>query len=218
MSTTTRTPLTRERISAAALAVMDRSGYEAVSMRRLGDELGVSAMSLYNHIQDKDDLMLSMIEAAMADFVLPDDAVTEWETRIRLLARSYRDVLMTHPGVMQLFAECSRPSTSVQALRPIEESLVTLRSAGLADADMVEAYRMFGGYIMGFVLMETRGMFQAPEGVPVEMLPSMIPDELPTLKANFSVMCMSDSSMDFEFGIDVMIAGIRERVGVARAT
>ena len=98
------------------------------------------------------------------------------------------------------------------ALRPIEVALETFCSAGLSQADAAEAYRMFGGYIMGFVLMETRGMFEAPEGVSAESLAAQIPDELPLLKANFGVMCMSDSGMDFDFGVDVMIAGIRERV------
>lgn len=191
---------------------MDSDGTEAVTMRRVGDELGVSAMSLYNHVEDKDDLMVAMIEGIMAGFALPEEGVEDWEDRIRLLARSYRDVLMAHPGVMQLMTEAKRPSNSAASLHPIEVALVTLRSAGLTDTDAVEAYRMFGGYIMGFVLMETRGMFDAPEGVSPEMLAAQIPDELPMLKANFGIMCMSDSGMDFDFGLEIMILGIRQRV------
>lgn len=208
----TRQPLTRGRIAAAAVGVMDREGPDALSMRHIGDELGVSAMSLYNHVEDRDDLILAMIDEVMAEFELPVSDVEGWEERVRLLARSYRDVLLAHPGVMQLFTEVQRPSTSIESLRPIEIALVTLRSTGLSEADAVEAYRMFGGYIMGFVLMESKGMFDAPAGMSSEMLAAQIPDALPMLKANFGVMCMSDSSMDFEFGVDIMIAGIRERV------
>ena len=70
---------------------------------------------------------------------------------------------------------------------------------------------------MGFVLMETRGMFDPPPGMSPQTLAEQIPDELPLLKANVGVLCVSDRGMDFDFGVELMIAGIRDRVAGARS-
>ena len=94
----------------------------------------------------------------------------------------------------------------------MEVALQTLQSAGLSDDDTVDAYKSFGGYIMGFVLMETRQMFRPPEGAAPESVAEQLPDELPNLKRLFPVLCASDVQLDFDFGIELMIAGLREHV------
>ena len=216
-----RPPLTRERIADVAVSIMDAEGLEAVTMRRLGRELGVEAMSLYNHVEDRSDLEGAMIERVMNDFVLPSDEVKGWEERVRVMARSYRDVLMAHPDVMQLFADHEKPpTTAVAPMRPMEMALQTLQSAGLSDEETIDTYKTFGGYIMGFVLMESRQMLRAPEGVPPEVVTAGLPDELPMVKRLFPMLCVSDATMDFDYGINMLIAGMRERVrprGAAKA-
>lgn len=213
----TRSPLTRERIAETAVTIMDAEGLDAVTMRRLGRELGVEAMSLYNHIEDRSDLEGAMIERVMSEFVLPSDDVTAWEDRIRLMARSYRDVLMAHPDVMTLFADHEAPPTmAVTPLRPMEIALETLLSAGLSDEDTIDVYKAFGGYIMGFVLMETRQMFRAPDGAPPEAIAAQLPEELPNLRRMFPVLCNSDARLDFDFGVEMLIAGLREHVRAGR--
>src|SRR5262245_14609314 len=135
----TRPPLTRERIADTAVRIMDDEGLEAVTMRRLGRELGVEAMSLYNHVQDRADLEAAMIERVMDDFVLPSDAVKGWEERVRVMARSYRELLMAHPATIQLFADQEKPfTTSASSMRPMELALQTLQSAGLTDEETID--------------------------------------------------------------------------------
>src|SRR3990170_6747539 len=98
-----RDPLTRERIVRAALQLMDQEGLEAVTMRRIGRELGVEAMSLYNHVKDKEDILDGICEHVLAQFRVAD--VEDWAEAARLGAREYRRLLRDHPNVIILMTE-----------------------------------------------------------------------------------------------------------------
>ncbi|MEX0990971.1 MAG: TetR/AcrR family transcriptional regulator C-terminal domain-containing protein [Actinomycetota bacterium] len=213
---TTREPLTRDRVAETAVQVMDAEGYGAVTMRRIGRELGVEAMSLYNHVADKDDLVTAMIDAVFGDFALPPGDVGDWEQQIRLLARSYRAALLAHPDVIQLLAENTQPSTRMESLLPLDTALATLRSIGLSDQEVVTAYRMFGGFIIGYVMMETRGIMSLGDDIDVDAVTAVIPDELPNLKQLVPEICAPGTEADFDFGIEVMIRGLRGRVPEGR--
>src|SRR5215218_7220008 len=104
-----REPLTRDRILEAALEVMDREGLEAVTMRRIGRELGVEAMSLYNHVRDKEDILDAICEEVMAQFRVPD--AQEWTEAARAGSHEYRRLLLAHPHVITLMTERKRPFT-----------------------------------------------------------------------------------------------------------
>ena len=91
-----REPLTRDRIIRTAVRIMDEEGLEAVSMRRIGRELGVEAMSLYNHVEDKEDILDSICEVVVSDFRIPD--ADGWNEAARLAAREYRRLLLAHPS------------------------------------------------------------------------------------------------------------------------
>src|SRR5512134_389303 len=93
-----REPLTRERVIEAALRIMDAEGLEAVTMRRIGRELGVEAMSLYNHVRDKDDILDGISDAVMSQFEMPS-ATKDWSKDARAMAREWRRLLGLHPGV-----------------------------------------------------------------------------------------------------------------------
>src|SRR5712691_2581966 len=147
-----REPLTRERIIRTALRIMDQEGLEAVSMRHIGRELGVEAMSLYNHVQDKEDILDSICEMVLADFRIPD--ADGWMEGARLAAREYRRLLLAHPTVITLMTERKRPLTNPESLRAYEFALEVFRTAGLSVADSVRAFHVFGGFILGFVTME----------------------------------------------------------------
>lgn len=210
----TREPLTRERVLEAALSIMDREGPDALTMRRLGRELGVEAMSLYNHVRDKNDLITGMIERVMSAFEAPRAGT--WEDRARALTRSWRQVMKAHPGVIQLFAEHRQPMSDPEGLLPIELSLKALHELGLSDEDTSRAYQMIGGYIMGFVMQEVRGMFSPQEDGempdPVKLIASLPPGMFPTIERICPILCSTDPDSAFEFGVDVMIAGLRERI------
>ena len=102
MSMGTRVPLTRERIIAAAVELVDESGLDALSMRKLGAALGVEAMSLYNHVDNKDDVLDGILDAVLREVPQPDPGLP-WDERLRELAHGFRRVGLAHPGVLPMF-------------------------------------------------------------------------------------------------------------------
>jgi AcrR family transcriptional regulator len=208
-----RERLTRERIVAAALSVMDTEGLEAVSMRRIAREVGVEAMSLYHHVRDKEDVLDGICEAVMGEFEYPD-AAGDISQRLRAGARSYRRLLQAHPDVMRLFAERHGPArSSPESFRPMEFALGLFREAGLSDRDCVQAFHAFGGYIQGFVMMEG-GTIESPQHVTrKEDLVATLPiDEFPVLASVSRYFAECDGDEQFEFGMDLMIRGLTAMV------
>jgi AcrR family transcriptional regulator len=114
-----REKLTRDRVIEAAMQVMDDEGLDAVSMRRVGRELGVEAMSLYHHVHDKEDLLLGIREHVLSEFVDPGKE-GPWEIRARRAARSWRQVLRAHPNAIGLVSAPKRFAMTAAALRPTE--------------------------------------------------------------------------------------------------
>lgn len=211
-----RAPLTRERILRAALDVMDEEGLEAVTMRRLGHELGVEAMSLYNHVEDKETLLDGVCELVMAEFEFPTPSA-DWAENCRRGAREWRRLLQTHPDVMRLFAGNRHPARSVDSLRPMEYALRIFRDAGLSDRDTAQAFHAFGGYIQGFVMMEqgsiAGGTDEAHVKAHQELAATLEPDEFVALLASAPYFAECDPDEQFEFGLELLIAGLRSRTG-----
>jgi TetR/AcrR family tetracycline transcriptional repressor len=210
----TRERLTRDKIVGAALAIMDAEGLETVTMRRVGRELGVEAMSLYNHVEDKDALLDGVCEQVMRGFSFPPHA-SDWTVEARALARSFRRVLRSHPNVITLFSQHTGRMLSFDAFRPMEAALSCLRRAGLSEHETAQAYRMLGGFIFGFVLMEVGQQFgkDLPEGMTPEQVAQMLPpDELPTTGALLAELANCDPDVDFEYGLDLMIRGLQARI------
>jgi AcrR family transcriptional regulator len=209
-----RPPLTRERIVRAALRVMDAEGLEAVSMRRIGRELGVEAMSLYNHVEDKEDILDGICELVMSEFEYPEPA-EDWAESARRGARAWRRLLKAHPDVMRLFAQERGPARSVDSMRPMEFALRLLRASGLSDRDTAQAFHAFGGYIQGFVIMEMGSIAGGTDEAHLKThqeLASLLPDEFATLRAVSPHFAECDADEQFEFGLDLLIRGVLERV------
>jgi AcrR family transcriptional regulator len=211
-----RQPLTRERIVEAALRVMDRDGLEAVTMRRLGRELGVEAMSLYNHVEDKDAVLRGVLARVLADFELPDDPELDWVERIRQMSRTFRALLLRHPGVIPLLSEKSGPITDPRALTPIEIALQTLRDAGLSEPETIHAYRAVVGYVVGSVALEVAGFLNPGEAGAdhLEEMRATIPlDSFPRVVELLPAMHACDPGEEFEHGLDLLLTGLRIRGG-----
>jgi AcrR family transcriptional regulator len=211
-----RKPLSGERIIEAALRVMDQEGLEAVTMRRLGRELGVEAMSLYNHVEDKDAVLRGILARVLGDFELPGDRELDWIERIREMSRTFRALLLRHPGVIPLLSEKSGPITDPRALAPIETALQTLREAGLSQEETIHAYRAVVGFVVGNVALEIAGFLnpddealayleQMRDAIPFERFPRVI-ELLPAMHA-------CDPDQEFEHGLDLLLTGLRSRVG-----
>jgi AcrR family transcriptional regulator len=148
-----RTPLNRQRVLEAAVELADRDGLESLSMRKLGGELGVEAMSLYNHVSNKDDLLDGIVDVIADGFADPRSVEGDgWRDVIRECARTEHEVLLQHPWVAAL-AE-SRVMTGPIRLRYYDALLGVLRDAGFS---MLAAYRanlVLDSYVYGFTLQD----------------------------------------------------------------
>jgi AcrR family transcriptional regulator len=208
-----REPLTRARIVDAALHLMDTEGLEAVTMRRVAREVGVEAMSLYHHVEDKEDLLDGICERVMAAFEFPA-RTDDWAEDCRRGARAWRDLLKKHPNVMRLFAEQRGPVRSIDSMRPTEYALRLLRQGGLSDRDTAQAFHAFGGYIQGFVMMELGSITGGADEEHIKMnaeLGARLPDEFGALQAVSPYFAECSADEQFEFGLDLLIRGLQAR-------
>ncbi|MGH2679485.1 MAG: TetR/AcrR family transcriptional regulator C-terminal domain-containing protein [Actinomycetota bacterium] len=209
-----REPLTRDRVIEAALRVMDEEGLEAVSMRRIAREVGVEAMSLYHHVEDKEDLLDGICERVMVEFEFPEPG-EDWADNVRQGARAWRRLLKDHPNVMRLFAEQRGPVRSIDSMRPTEFALRLLQECGLTDRDTAQAFHAFGGYIQGFVMMELGSIAGGADAEHQKMhaeLAAALPSEFPALRAVSRYFAECDPDEQFEFGLDLLIRGMEANV------
>jgi len=212
-----REKVTRARVIEAALHLMDTEGLEAVSMRRVGRELGVEAMSLYNHVRDKEDLLDGIREHVLSEFLEPG---TEgpWEERARRAARSWRHIMRAHPNMLTLISEAKRFSMTPSSTQPTETALRLLREGGLSEEDAVKAFCALGGFIVGFVMFEIGVQRSTETGTdlpsPQRLTASLDPDEFPCFLASLPHLMKGDIDERFEYGLDLLIAGVRSKTAV----
>ena len=154
-----RAPLNRDRVLRAAVALADQAGMSALSMRKLGEALGVEAMSLYNHIASKSDLLDGMIDIVFGEIDLPaeagdgdGDGEPGWRAAMRRRAISARQVLRRHPWAIGLME--SRITPGPATLRHHDAVLGCLRRAGFSLELTAHAYSLLDSYIYGFALQE----------------------------------------------------------------
>lgn len=203
-----REPLSRERIVAAAISIVDRQGLDGLSMRRLGTELGgFEAMSLYRYFASKADLIDAVLAGVWAEMKLPEDEPDPWE-RLRKLAWSWRALAHAHPNVFHLLA--ARSVRAPSALRPIEFAFRTFKDAGFGEEQAGHAFLTEVGYVYGYSLREIRG-----EGAPnfdVGRLPAGF-GVISELARYFGHL---DADRAFEWGLRVVIHGLRAELESSR--
>jgi AcrR family transcriptional regulator len=146
-----RLPLSRDRILQSALALADESGIESLTMRKLGQELGFEAMSLYNHVANKDDLLDGILDLVLAETEPPSPA-GDWDAAVRSSAISVHDALRRHSwaGPLVMSPGRIRPGR----LQYMDALLGRLRQAGLSAETTYHAYHVLDGHIFGFSLWE----------------------------------------------------------------
>ena len=183
--------LSRRRILEAAIELVDREGLGALSMRRLGGDLGVEAMFLYDHIPNKEALIGGMVEVLIEGLEVPAGSPASWEDGIRGAFRSYLKIARAHPEVFQLFA--MRPLGTDEALRVFE----VLRGAGLDLVPALRAFRALSSYTVGYALAEIKSFPLELEGGPRAL------ELAPPLKE-------AEGDAQFEYGLDLLISGLRQ--------
>lgn len=205
-----RTPLNRERVVRAAVALADAAGLEALSMRKLGQRLGVEAMSLYNHVANKDDLLDGMVDIVLSEIDPPaNDA--GWRTAMSQRAASVREALARHPWATGLMELRTKPGPA--SLRHHEAVLECLREAGFSIENATHAYWLLDSYIYGFAIQEASLPFGTPEELAKMaeiVLPQVPAAEYPRLNeaAAASLESGYDYTDEFEFGLDLILDGL----------
>jgi AcrR family transcriptional regulator len=211
VSVTDRPPLTRERIVAAAVELVDANGVDALSMRKLGAALGVEAMSLYNHVVNKDDVLDGILDQVLAEIERPDPSVA-WDVQIRLLAHGFRAAGHRHPGVFPLFG--TRAITSLEGFRPLEQSYTALRDAGLGADAAFDGFTALASFTFGFVLTELAGLVDRALARPQDLDASALLDRPHLVEMGLS-LAGRDATRQFEVGLDLLISGLAAMVAAA---
>src|SRR6267143_5007174 len=206
-----RSPLNRERVLRAAVALADDSGIGSLSMRKLGDALGVEAMSLYNHVANKGDLLDGMVDFVFSEIDLPA-AGADWKTSMRQRAISARQALARHPWAIGLME--SRTSPGPATLRHHDAVIGSLRQGGFSIEMAAHAYSVLDSYIYGFALQEASLPFDtAEETVDLAQMifKQLPPDEYPhltELTVEHVLQPGYDYGDEFEFGLDLILDGL----------
>ena len=207
-----RRPLSRDLVLSVALKLVDSEGLEALSMRRLGKELGVEAMSLYNHVPSKSALLDGLVERAIAHLE-PPDPNAEWTEQVREMAHSYRAMANAHPHIVSLIA--TRPFNTPNALEPLERALALFRKAGFDESAALHAFRTVASFATGYTLAETEGFFgeHVPSDASEVLHPKDLdPERFPNLVGLLPTIARCDHDQEFDFALDVIIEGLRARL------
>jgi AcrR family transcriptional regulator len=206
-----RARLSRERVLDAAISLADAGGIDVLTMRRLGEELGVEAMSLYRHVANKDDLLDGMIDVVFGEIGLPSPGAP-WKTAMRERAVAARAALTRHPWAVGRME--SRSSPGPATLRHHDAVLGTLRAGGFSVELAAHAFSAMDSYIYGFVLQETTLPFTTTEetaGVAQAIYAQFADGQYPhliELTVQHVLQPGYDYGAEFEFGLDLILDGL----------
>lgn len=213
-----RAPLSRERVLEAALWYVDQHGLEALSMHRLGTQLGVKAMSLYNHVGGKDDILDGMVEVMWAEIRLEPMDTGDWQSAVRAVAHALRDCVHRHPQAAPLLT--SRQVLPEAALRTCDAVLRTLREGGVPDDHASPLLRTVVSYGFGYALTELSCWMPCPgaaaedEFARIRRISAMLPAQTPEHLVRTAVLLCGDCDMsaEFDLGVDLMVRGLERRL------
>jgi AcrR family transcriptional regulator len=194
----------------AALVLADKGGIESLTMRKLGQELGVEAMSLYNHVAGKDDILDGIVDLVFSEIALPSDSVN-WKAEMRKRAISAHQALLRHPWATSLMQSRTKPGPAT--LRHHDSVLGSLRGAGFTLVMAAHAFSVIDGYVYGFALQQINLPLQSREQVAEvgENILRQLAGEYPHLAEMITEHAMKpgyDYAKEFEFGLDLILDGV----------
>lgn len=204
-----RAPLSRDRVLAAALALADDGGVEALSMRRLGQALGVEAMSLYKHVADKEAILDGIADLVMAEIEVPA-AGPDWRSSIRRSAISAHEAMRRHPWAGVVLE--SRLNPGPARLRYLDAVVGVLRGAGFDIATVAQAFMALDSHTYGFTMQELALPFDAASAPEVagEIAARVFANAYPNLLAMAELAMSGAKLVDFEFGLDLLLDGLEK--------
>jgi AcrR family transcriptional regulator len=204
--------LSRERIIAAALELLEREGLEGLSMRRLAERIGVTPMALYRYFHDKDELLDAVIDAEVSQAPLAR-LQGDWRRQLADLMRWLRDELMRHPEAVKL--RLSRPIQSPGALRLTEAGMQILLKAGFARADAAYAYRTLFVFTFGSVAFGAHADPDQARRQTIAALTLLSPEEYPALASSIDEAAAAmTGDGPFEYGLSCLLNGLQDKLDV----
>jgi AcrR family transcriptional regulator len=207
-----RLPLSRDRILRAALELVDGGGIDSLTMRKLGQALGFEAMSLYNHVANKDDVIDGILDLVLAEGELPSPS-GNWDRAVRASAVSVHAALRRHPWASAVVMAPGRLRPA--RLRYMDSLLGRIREAGFSAETTYHAYHVLDGHIFGFSLWEASHSYSDADAS--EMMAAfertITADEYPYLREHGEQHFAEGPHQDvsaFEFGLDLILDGLKK--------
>ncbi len=158
----------RAEIAAAALAIADAEGFEAVSMRRVAQQLGAGTMTLYHYVRNKDELITLMVDEVMDELLVPEaELAPEWRPALTQIALRTRDAFRRHRWTLDRLGD-GRPGPN--AMRHFEQCLQAVSGVDLTDEEKFELIGLVDDYVFGFVLREAQESAEHERGIPPEVI------------------------------------------------
>ena len=212
-----RGALSREQIAARALAYLDRNGLEALSMRRLAQELGVGTMTLYGYFRDKDALLDGVVDVAAADQPVRPRGTTRWKPYLRLLMLDLHEGLLRHPALVGIRLQSAIATPS--AFRVTEAGMRALHDAGLDEREAARAFRALFIHTFGSAAFQTPKTAELDTRRGEAILASLPRDEYPILSARGGQL-LRDWAGETQFAreLDLLLDGIEVRARPPRAS
>jgi AcrR family transcriptional regulator len=212
-----RIPLTKQRVLGAAVALADRDGVRSLSMRKLAQELGVEAMSLYHHVANKDAILDGIVDVVFSEIDLPSGEA-DWKVAMRHRAISAREALRRHAWATGLMESRSTPGPAT--LRHHDAVLGILRTAGFSVELAAHANSLLDSYIYGFALQEANLPFDTPQET-AELTQTIMAEFPADAYPHLTEMAVQhvlrpgyDYGNEYQFGLDLILDGLDR----ARAT
>jgi AcrR family transcriptional regulator len=218
LTTAPRTPLTKGRVLEAAVALADRDGIDALSMRKLGQELGVEGMALYRHVRDKEAILDGIVDVVLSE-IDPPDRTDDWKTELRQLSLAARDVMLRHPWAPAVIV--TRPDVGPATLRHIDHVLRLLEAAGFSLDMAHHALHVLGSRVFGF----TQDPFNDTTDVrPDAATAAAIAQALSVTYPNVGKLAAAathdgglggcDDDFEFAFGLDLILDGLERHASI----
>jgi AcrR family transcriptional regulator len=208
-----RKPLTRDAIVDAGLKLLERDGLQALSMRRLAQELGTGAASLYWHVGDKEELLALLLDRIVGRQETPEPDPERWQEAVKELGRSARRLMNAHRDSAQL--SMGRVPAGPNSLPVLERSLAVFAASGLPPRVIAFAADLFALYVGAFAFEES---VQAPGNVDElgEYFRALPPDRFPTLTRLADDLIAGDTDERFEFGLELFVRGLKAMASTER--
>jgi len=210
--------LSRDVVLAKALEIVDAEGLNALTMRRLGQELGRDPMSLYRYAENRAALLDGVSEMVLNQLTIhPEDP--DWKAQLRNIAHNLRQLALKHPNVVPLLV--TRPLSTplglrpLGTLRPLEQILSLLTAAGFEPSDALHVYRAYYGFLYGHILNELQEYVVDPEENEVLLrlgLHRLPAKEFPRLRTLAPALAEYDGALELDQGLTILLSGLEAQL------